>query len=734
MATLILSAVGTVFGGPLGGALGALIGRQVDAAVIGGRRVEGPRLKELSVQTSSYGSALPLHFGHIRASGTVIWATELVERREKSGGGKGRPSVTNFSYSASFAVAVASRPIAGIGRIWADGNLLRGEAGDLKAGGQLRVYSGHGDQPVDGLLVQAEGVARNPAYRGLAYVVFEDLELADFGNRIPSLTLEIIADDGAVSFADVIGEMLPDAKAGDLAQTPVSGFTIDQGAVGDVLATLSDVTPMTCAVQGDALAFGLAEVAPDAGVPMLPAPTAGGDSAEDARADGWSRRRDALPSARQCAVRYYDIARDYQPGMQRSIGRSGPGDVSVIELPAALTAAEARALADKAAQRFTQARDTLRYRISEIDPALGPGAMVRTPVAEGIWRIDQWEWQADGVMLDLAAVPRSSPSSGIADSGRANHPADEVPSPTRLAAFEVPWDGVGDGTIPAIRIAASALTAGWTGAALFARHPDGTLDALGSTGRRRAIAGMALGVLPPASPLLFDAASFVDVELASAEFVLDAVTWAQLMQGANKAVLGEEIVQFAFAESLGSRVWRLSGFLRGRGGTEFATVGHDAGEPFALLDDNLVVIDAGIVGESASNDIVAIGRGDADPVIGQIGNAGLTMRPLAPVHGRVVLQPDGGLSLYWVRRSRGAWSWLDEVDAPLNEATELWEVGFGGGQSPLFVWQTPAAALDLTSARVSELRASAVEHVFVIRQVGRQSRSLPLIVELPAQV
>jgi len=61
-------------------------------------------------------------------------------------------------------------------------------------------------------------------------------------------------------------------------------------------------------------------------------------------------------------------------------------------------------------------------------------------------------------------------------------------------------------------------------------------------------------------------------------------------------------------------------------------------------------------------------------------------------------------------------------------------VGFGGGQSPLFVWQTPAAALDLTSARVSELRASAVEHVFVIRQVGRQSRSLPLIVELPAQV
>lgn len=732
MATLLLTAVGTVFGGPLGGALGALIGRQVDAAVIGGRRIEGPRLKELSVQTSSYGSALPLHFGRIRASGTVIWATELVERREKSGGGKGRPSVTNFSYSASFAVAVASRPIAGIGRIWADGNLLRGEAGDLKVGGQLRVYSGHGDQPVDTLLVQAEGVARNPAYRGLAYVVFEDLELADFGNRIPSLTLEIIADDGAVSFADVIGEMLPDASAADLAQTPVSGFTIDQGAVGDVLATLSDVTPMTCAVMDEALAFGLAETAPIAGLAVLPAPTAGGDSAEDARAAGWSRRRDALPSARQCAVRYYDIARDYQPGMQRSIGRSGPGDVSVIELPAALTAAEARVLADKAAQRLTQARDTLRYRISEIDPAIGPGAMVRTPVAEGVWRVDQWEWQADGVMLDLIAVPPSSPSSSTADSGRANHPVDSLSSPTLVTAFEVPWDGVGDGASPAIRVAASAMTGGWTGASLFARRPDGTMDGLGSTGRRRAVAGTALGALAHGSPLLFDAASYVDVELASADFALDSVTWAQLMQGANKAVLGEEIIQFAVAESLGLRVWRLSGFLRGRGGTEHATAVHAMGEPFALLDDSLVAVNPTEIGDPSGVEIVAIGRGDASPAGGPIGNAGLTLRPLAPVHGRAIATPDGGLLLNWVRRGRGAWLWLDEVDTPINEATELWEIRFGPAQSPVLLWQTSSATLEIAPAMAVVLRAGSSGHVFAIRQVGRQSRSLPLIIGLPA--
>lgn len=196
MATLVFSALGTAVGGPIGGALGALIGRQVDTALIGSPTREGPRLKELDVTTSSYGSAIARQFGRMRVGGTIIWATDLVEHRETQGGGKGRPSVTSYSYSASFAVALSSRPLSGIGRIWADGNLLRGAAGDLKTGGTLRIYPGTGDQQPDPLLTAAEAPGGCPAYRGLAYVVFEDLQLGDFGNRIPALTFEVFADDG----------------------------------------------------------------------------------------------------------------------------------------------------------------------------------------------------------------------------------------------------------------------------------------------------------------------------------------------------------------------------------------------------------------------------------------------------------------------------------------------------------------------------------------------------------
>ena len=133
MATLVLGAVGTLVGGPIGGAIGSLLGNQLDRALLGPKRQVGPRLGDLSVQTSSYGTQIPKLFGTLRVAGTVIWATDLREDTHHAGGGKAGGSTTSYSYSASFAVALSARPILGVGRIWADGNLLRGTDGEWKA-------------------------------------------------------------------------------------------------------------------------------------------------------------------------------------------------------------------------------------------------------------------------------------------------------------------------------------------------------------------------------------------------------------------------------------------------------------------------------------------------------------------------------------------------------------------------------------------------------------------------
>ncbi|MDQ4088502.1 MAG: hypothetical protein M3177_10920, partial [Pseudomonadota bacterium] len=189
MATLILNAVGSAVGGPVGGMIGSIVGQTIDQTILFAPKPRhGPRLGDLAVQTSTYGTPIPRIFGRMRVAGCVIWSTDLIETRSTSGGGKGQPKLVSYTYSASFAVALSARPIRSVGRIWADGKLLRGAAGDFKTETGYRLYLGDEDQEADPLIASAEGADQAPAFRGVAYAIFEGFQLADYGNRIPSLT------------------------------------------------------------------------------------------------------------------------------------------------------------------------------------------------------------------------------------------------------------------------------------------------------------------------------------------------------------------------------------------------------------------------------------------------------------------------------------------------------------------------------------------------------------------
>jgi hypothetical protein len=169
----------------------AYIASTVSRAISGlfAEPVEGPRLDEVSLQTSSEGATVPIVYGRMRTAGQVIWAARPVEtsRTRSGGGGKGGPKVTEYSYTLSFAVALAEGPIDGIGQIWADGEPIE------RAGLVMRIYTGDEDQTPDPLIEVIEGAGQAPAYRGLAYVVFEDLPLDKFGARIPNLNFEVFA-------------------------------------------------------------------------------------------------------------------------------------------------------------------------------------------------------------------------------------------------------------------------------------------------------------------------------------------------------------------------------------------------------------------------------------------------------------------------------------------------------------------------------------------------------------
>lgn len=177
----------TISGAAIGRAAGTLIGRQIDSHFAGPS--EGPRLKALHVTDAAEGTGIPSVYGRMRTGGHVIWASRLRERRKtRTVGGKGGPRVNDYTYTVSLAVALGEGPLLRVQRAWANE-----EAFDL-SGILYRFYPGAEDQLPDPLIEMIEGAA--PAFRGTAYLVFEDLPLDGFGNRIPQFSFEVVRDPG----------------------------------------------------------------------------------------------------------------------------------------------------------------------------------------------------------------------------------------------------------------------------------------------------------------------------------------------------------------------------------------------------------------------------------------------------------------------------------------------------------------------------------------------------------
>ncbi len=178
-----------ISGAALGQAVGGFLGSRLDGLLFG-NTTEGPRIESIRVMESREGAGIANIYGRSRVGGQVIWAAQFRETRttQRAGGGKGGPRVANFTYSASFAVALCEGEINRVARVWANGEVV--PLNDLP----YRLYKGAEDQTVDPLIEAIEGADCAPAYRGMAYIVFEDLPLERFGNRLPQLSFEVLRD------------------------------------------------------------------------------------------------------------------------------------------------------------------------------------------------------------------------------------------------------------------------------------------------------------------------------------------------------------------------------------------------------------------------------------------------------------------------------------------------------------------------------------------------------------
>ncbi|MEK7456754.1 MAG: phage tail protein [Pseudomonadota bacterium] len=727
MATMVLTAVGTALGGPIGGAIGGLIGNVLDREVLfKAKGREGARLSDLQLQTSSYGTQMPRLFGTMRVAGTVIWATDLREIRTKSGGGKGQGSSTSYSYSASFAVALSARGVRSIGRIWADGNLLRGAAGDFKTQvGAFRLHDGGEDQAPDPLIASAQGAGMTPAHRGIAYVVFEDLLLSDYGNRIPSLTFEVEADAGAVTIEAIVGA-LSEGQMGCVAESQVEGFAASGADLSEAIAPLVEAYGLGLCGDGAQL---VGEAGPVVALldPATRCRRINGRAIDPVERSGAGADSVALA----LSVRHHDPARDYQAGVQR-VTRPGPGRIERgIELPAVLSGGAARSLARQRLDGIWTGRDRMTVRGDWRALELEPGMIVTLADAPGLWRIEEREWEAMAVRLALRRLAGAGGRApGSVSSGQIVRQVDAPHGPTRLMLADLPrlTEGVANG--PQL-VAAASGGPGWRSAALYALDAGGTAEPIGRTAPR-AVMGQIDAALPPGSTLLLDTVNSLSVTLLAEDMELASADGAALAQGRNLCLVGQELIQFSRAVRTGPASYRLEELRRGLRGTEWAMAGQGGGTSFLLIEaDRLVdpLAVAGMEGDiGAAMRLLAIGIGDVEPATAEVMIGGAALVPPAPVHLDAAPDGAGGWRIGWTRRSRAGWRWSSGGDVPLAEESERYELRVLDGArlvrraevtEPGWTYDAAMIAMDGVSGPLS----------MDVRQVGTRALGRPGMIE-----
>ncbi len=687
MATLVLSSLGTAVGGPIGGAVGAMLGQSIDRSIFSGGPRTGPRLGDLSVQTSSYGTPVPRVYGKMRVAGTVVWATALKESQTLTSGAKGPAGTLAYAYSVSLAVALSSRAASGVGRIWADGKLLRGSAGDFKVRTEFRFYSGDGDQALDPLMAATEGLLATPAYRGLALAVFQDLDLASFGNRIPVLTFELIADEDVPS----LGNVIADASIGDIqceASTQIGGFAAHGLSIRAGVAGLIETFGMCLQDDGELL------IEPSLSPTLFIKPDeigcaqVGETSAKTRR---WQEPATTLPA--RVSLSYYEPERDYQSGVKQALMRGGRR-LDAIDLPAAMSSASARSLVEQIMARTWGERDRLQVQLpsSYLDVQVGQRIVLQGDPAE--WRVEEVTIQGLVVQLELKRSLVRMTEGVAGDAGRIVQQVDLAAQPTILALLDLPaFDfAQAEKASPSVVLAASRASDGWAAVPVTFSFAGG--EHVERTCGRKAVIGKTLNALRPAASCLIDCVNALDVELSAAGDWLQSCDDASLAGRANLLAVGQEIIQFGDALPLGDGRFRLRRLLRGRGGTEWAAGLHLAGERVVLIDAaTLLAVPLPSYAIGATLSAQASGLGDGGKAVPEsLVVSGEALRPPSPVHLKAK-RSRGALQLDWSRRSRLGWSWVDGNDAPLGEDVERYRAILKGASGTIEQTVTEPACL-----------------------------------------
>lgn len=691
--------------------------------------------------------------GGMKTAGTVIWCKEprkVVTTEKKGGKGAPKQTVETITYYTDLAILFA-RGRQRLKKLWANADLIvdldagvsdstglidpgavdtdpldqtapphsggifgglitqayqtGAISGSIGAGGaSMRWYVGDYDQLPDALIEGDVGAGNAPAFRGYAYLVIENFDISKYGG-VPTFlaTMEnmdiVTLEDIANQFCERVGIEPQDkdfsvfgsqSVRGLIVQNPtaprqtmeIAGSpyqaqffeTVDAQLTGVFLGGASVVT-----IDDDDL--GMAEGTGASGGPLM-------NKAQLSLADDVQ-----LP--RQLSVTAFDPFKGHETTTQSAYRMTGFSQgVENLNYMMALSPDETRQAAEYQLFKRHVERESATVKLPWKYAYVNPTDIVQI-VSGGIThrlRATAINGAVPGLLeFQYAADQQEAYSQSVAGTSGGGYTPPTVTAP--VATFPFLMDTVtlqdADYSTPGFYAAMAPIAdGGWSGAALY--RDRGAGYELVETFLAPATAGVASGALPDADPAVWDETNTITVDLYGTTNTLESATEAQVLAGANAAMLGDEVIQYRTATQVGgySNRWTLSGLLRARRGTDYATSTHADGERFVLLDGAVIYVANDISDKDIARNYKGVTSGfsiDDTAPTSFTWTAG-TSQPLSVVNVEGTRDGSNNLTITWQRRTRtGAAAWETGGTAPIGEDSEAYQIVVWDGMAELRV-------------------------------------------------
>lgn len=650
----------------------------------------GARLTNAKLTSSTEGQPISDIYGQFRVGGQLIWATrfkETVTTTTDSQGGKGGPKVetstTTYNYSISFAVAFCEGEVDTLDKLYFDGQEVNLSQIDYS------FYHGSATQLADPTIEAIEGSGNVPAYRGTCYLVFDSLPLADYGNRIPQVTATLTKSlsDTSTDLGTLIKDIarlggIDPAKVDTsrLVGTDVSGYLgIGLGKPRQSLENLMEFYLIDVREVGGVLEFFFRKDATKVTIPISDIVVS------DSNPTGIDiLRRQPEEMLSQVLVSYVDSGREYnEASVPSQKVPNQPDNINTIAAPLVVGTSFAQNLANVILQEDYAARESIQFSLPLTYRTIQCGDVVELVVEDKSYSFKVTAREI-GKELTLQAVGVSTTiyeDQTFADGEDIIKP-DNTPTATTLEFLEFPL--LPTETDLDFQPKIGVYQSPWFGGVNIYKEDGSGGHNLNTQVLFPATMGVTTEPFGKGVTHVWDDTNTLTVQLQNPADSLASLSDLSVLNGANLvAVLtpsGEyEMLQFSNATLNMDGTYTLSRLLRGRLGTEYYM-----GDPTPIGSTFVVVTPSRLGRLNIAEDQIEVqqdlrygpfGSAISDPVYTDESYTpiGKYARPYAPVQLTKTLN---GLDwdLSWVRRTRYSGDSWAQVEVPLNEETETYQI------------------------------------------------------------